>query len=143
MTITFDDPLKMAEVLTAERIRLCRITRTGTYSVSDLARKISRDVKAVRRDVEKLEHFEFRIGQEFWTASGPWICTDIGTRTIVAVSVYEDDGDSIVGREEIVFDCDDWPGCCPSVEAFGAEFGEQPKRRLGTAFHRFARDANT
>lgn len=57
MSITFDDPLKMAEVLTAERIRLCRITRTGSYSVSDLAKKLSRDVKAVRRDVEKLEQF--------------------------------------------------------------------------------------
>ena len=29
---------------------------------------------------------DFRIGLEFYTGSGKWRCTDIGTRVIVAIS---------------------------------------------------------
>ena len=28
---------------------------------------------------------DFTIGETFWTAAGPHRCTDVGTRTIVAV----------------------------------------------------------
>lgn len=31
---------------------------------------------------------EFRIGGVFYTGSGSWICTDIGTRVIVAVQAH-------------------------------------------------------
>ncbi|MXQ10584.1 hypothetical protein [Microvirga makkahensis] len=34
-----------------------------------------------------MKHFEFRIGGEFTTPAGRWRCTDIGTRTIVAIRV--------------------------------------------------------
>lgn len=34
-----------------------------------------------------LEHAEFFIGREFWTESGRWRCTDVGTRTICAISL--------------------------------------------------------
>ena len=34
-----------------------------------------------------LEHSDFFIGREFWTESGRWRCTDIGTRTICAISL--------------------------------------------------------
>ena len=27
---------------------------------------------------------DFKIGEKFWTVSGRWICTDIGTRTVTA-----------------------------------------------------------
>jgi hypothetical protein len=29
---------------------------------------------------------EFRIGDVFYSAAGAWVCTDIGTRVIVAIS---------------------------------------------------------
>ena len=32
-----------------------------------------------------MKHGQFRIGLVFYTGSGAWICTDIGTRVIVAV----------------------------------------------------------
>lgn len=55
MTITFDNPLQMLEVLTAERIRLCEAARRKAFSISALAVELKRDPKSVRRDVLKLE----------------------------------------------------------------------------------------
>jgi hypothetical protein len=34
-----------------------------------------------------MKHSEFQIGCEFMTLGGRWRCTDIGTRTIVAVRI--------------------------------------------------------
>ncbi len=34
-----------------------------------------------------LEHADFYIGREFWTETGRWRCTDVGTRTICAISL--------------------------------------------------------
>jgi hypothetical protein len=34
-----------------------------------------------------LEHSDFYIGREFWTETGRWRCTDVGTRTICAISL--------------------------------------------------------
>ena len=34
---------------------------------------------------------DFQIGLEFYTASGKWRCTDIGTRVIVAIKLDQDD----------------------------------------------------
>lgn len=36
-----------------------------------------------------MEHSEFQIGTEFYTESGLWRCTDVGSRTIVAVQVHD------------------------------------------------------
>jgi predicted transcriptional regulator len=55
MTITFDNPLEMLEVLTAERIRLCETARRQPFSITALAAELKRDPKSVRRDVLKLE----------------------------------------------------------------------------------------
>ena len=55
--ITFESPLDMLQVLTAERMRLCQVARTKAFSVSGLARALKRDPKSVRRDVQKLESF--------------------------------------------------------------------------------------
>ena len=55
ITITFDNPLAMLEVLTAERIRLVQKVRTKSSSISALAAALGRDPKSVRRDVLKLE----------------------------------------------------------------------------------------
>lgn len=53
--ITFESPLDMLEVLTAERIRLCEVARTRAFSISGLAAALKRDPKSVRRDILKLE----------------------------------------------------------------------------------------
>lgn len=34
-----------------------------------------------------MEHSDFRLGCEFRTETGRWRCTDIGTRTIVAIRI--------------------------------------------------------
>lgn len=34
-----------------------------------------------------MKHSDFYIGREFFTGSGKWRCTDIGTRVIVAISL--------------------------------------------------------
>ena len=53
--ITFESPLAMLQVLTAERIRLCEVARRQPFSISALAGELKRDPKSVRRDVLKLE----------------------------------------------------------------------------------------
>jgi predicted transcriptional regulator len=55
ITITFEDPLEMLEVLTAERVRLLRKAKAGAAPVADLASALRRDVRAVSRDVDRLE----------------------------------------------------------------------------------------
>jgi hypothetical protein len=34
-----------------------------------------------------MQHDEFRIGETFWCGGQRWRCTDIGTRTIVAICI--------------------------------------------------------
>jgi hypothetical protein len=34
-----------------------------------------------------MEHREFRIGLEFWCGGQRWRCTDVGSRTIAAISL--------------------------------------------------------
>jgi hypothetical protein len=34
-----------------------------------------------------MQHADFQIGTEFFTATGKWWCTDVGTRVIVAISL--------------------------------------------------------
>jgi predicted transcriptional regulator len=55
ITITFDNPLAMVEVLTAQRLRLVQQVRTKSSSITALAASLGRDPKSVRRDVLKLE----------------------------------------------------------------------------------------
>jgi predicted transcriptional regulator len=55
ITISFEDPLEMLEVLTAERVRLLRRAKKGAAPVVDLASALKRDVRAVSRDVDRLE----------------------------------------------------------------------------------------
>jgi predicted transcriptional regulator len=55
ITITFDNPLAMVEVLTAERVRLVQKVMTKSASITALAASLGRDPKSVRRDVQKLE----------------------------------------------------------------------------------------
>ena len=55
ITIVFDNPLALVEVLTAERIRLVQRVRAKSSSISALAAALGCDPKSVRRDVLKLE----------------------------------------------------------------------------------------
>jgi predicted transcriptional regulator len=57
LTVTFEDPLAMAEVLTAERLRLLKQLQTNPLTMSALAATLNRDTRSVRRDVAKLEYF--------------------------------------------------------------------------------------
>ena len=57
----------------------------------------------------------FQIGLEFYTASGKWRCTDIGTRVIVAITLDQTDESWYNGPPyavaETVFDEYDFGGC--------------------------------
>ena len=55
--ITFESPMQMFEVLTAQRVRVLELARTKPYSVTGLAKELKRDPKSVRRDVKKLEEY--------------------------------------------------------------------------------------
>jgi len=46
-----------------------------------------RTARTFRAAVIEMKHSEFYIGQEFFTGSGKWRCTDVGTRVIVAISL--------------------------------------------------------
>jgi len=81
-----------------------------------------------------MQHHEFRIGGTFWCSGRQWRCTDIGTRTIIAMRIDSVDVGSnrpelrrTLSRAEaeaegwfkgppyavaeVVFDEDDLPGC--------------------------------
>lgn len=47
-----------------------------------------------------MRHEDFSIGETFWTSAGPHRCTDVGTRTIVAVHT----GPQIIVQQESVGD---------------------------------------
>lgn len=55
ITISFEDPMELLNVLTAERVRLLRRAKAGSLPISDLASGLKRDVRAVSRDVVLLE----------------------------------------------------------------------------------------
>lgn len=63
-----------------------------------------------------MKHSEFEIGIVFYTAVGKWRCTDIGSRTIIAVGLNRQgdvswyDGPPYAVAET-VFDEDDLRGC--------------------------------
>ncbi|MFI5117309.1 MAG: hypothetical protein ACHP8B_11505 [Terriglobales bacterium] len=57
ITVTFEDVRDMLRVLSAERVRLLRVTREKAVPVSDLASGLKRDTRAVSRDVDLLESF--------------------------------------------------------------------------------------
>jgi predicted transcriptional regulator len=55
ITISFEDPMELLKVLSAERVRLLRSVKAGSQQVSALATGLKRDVRAVSRDVSLLE----------------------------------------------------------------------------------------
>ena len=78
--------------------------------------------------VAAMQHDEFRIGERFWTAAGEFQCTDVGTRTIIAVAIDAQvlgDPSGVNGppyaTAELVFDEYDLEACYPTVAARDAE----------------------
>lgn len=63
-----------------------------------------------------MKHSEFRTGQVFWIGHKKFLCTDIGTRTVIAIrpNIFDDEmwtpGPPYAG-EEIVLDEYDLPAC--------------------------------
>ncbi len=55
ITISFEDPMELLNILTSERVRLLRRAKEGSLPISDLADGLKRDVRAVSRDVVILE----------------------------------------------------------------------------------------
>jgi hypothetical protein len=70
---------------------------------------------------------DFYVGCEFYTATGKWRCTDVGTRVIVAIKLDKEDDSWYAGPPyavaEDVFDEYDFEGC-DRVDRF-KEFREQ------------------
>jgi hypothetical protein len=73
---------------------------------------------------------DIRIGQEFYTATGRWRCTDIGTRVVVAIKLDQDDPRNYNGPPysivEYVFDEDDLPGCSLDPTEFADDAAGTP-----------------
>jgi hypothetical protein len=69
---------------------------------------------------EIVEHAECHIGLEFYTANRRWRCTDMGTRTIIAIALDAADESWYHGPpyavSEVVFDEDDFAGMSVSAE---------------------------
>ena len=63
----------------------------------------------------RMKHSDFSIGLEFYTKTGKWRCTDIGTRVIVAIKLENLEHDWFSGPpyavKETVFDEYDMGGC--------------------------------
>jgi predicted transcriptional regulator len=57
LTISFESPEDILQILSPERIRLLEFAKKGTNPVSMLARGLRRDTRAVSRDIELLEQF--------------------------------------------------------------------------------------
>jgi predicted transcriptional regulator len=55
ISITFEDPLELLNVLTAERVRLLRWAKSGSQPITEMAIGLKRDLRAVSRDVMRLE----------------------------------------------------------------------------------------
>lgn len=67
-----------------------------------------------------MTHGDFSIGLEFYTHTGKWRCTDVGTRVIVAIKLDAPEESWYAGPPygvaEIVFDEDDMEACALSVD---------------------------
>ncbi|MEE9345780.1 MAG: UPF0158 family protein [Methylococcales bacterium] len=86
-----------------------------------------------------MEKSEFHIGQEFYTESGKWRCTDIGTRIIVAIHLNQEDSRNYNGPPysiaEHVFDEYDIEGCSLDVAEFEDNTNEILKNKKLNEIH--------
>ncbi len=70
---------------------------------------------------------DFKIGKNFFTASGKWRCTDVGTRVIIAIKLDQEDERNYNGPPysiaESIFDEYDFEGCFQTEEESIKELG--------------------
>jgi len=86
-----------------------------------------------------MKRSQFRIGSVFYTASGAWIVTDVGTRVVVAVEKETFDawsGGPPYGFVERVFDLSEG-GYYASIEEYVENFGPPPPVRPVQALAHF------
>ena len=71
---------------------------------------------------------EFYIGREFFTETGRWQCTDVGTRIIAAIKKDVEDITLYLNPpyalQEIIFDEYDQDGCVETYEQAAHSWGE-------------------
>jgi predicted transcriptional regulator len=58
ITLSFEKASDLVRVLSVERIRLLKAARQQPAGISELARRLKRDPRAVSRDVDLLEQFK-------------------------------------------------------------------------------------
>jgi hypothetical protein len=68
---------------------------------------------------------DFKIGEQFYTGSGRWICTDKGTKNILAIKTEDHSGKALLSNQDwewikgkhedmlhvSIFHINDWDGC--------------------------------
>ena len=68
---------------------------------------------------------DFTIGTEFFTSAGRWRCTDVGSRTVIAIALDRTDESWYRGPpfavSEVVFDEYDVEGCSLDATEFEIE----------------------
>jgi hypothetical protein len=77
---------------------------------------------------------EFKVGTVFYTATSRWICTDVGTRFVIATQFYPSDTDlDLEMSVHHAFDAFELEGCCASEEEAVRHYGEDLRTflRLG------------
>jgi hypothetical protein len=77
-----------------------------------------------------MKHSEFVIGLEFWMSGARWRCTDVGTRTVIAIKLDQGDDTSWYNGppyavEECAIDEYDLPAC--SLEQDEQPTGSVPR----------------
>jgi len=81
---------------------------------------------------KNMEKGEVKLGTEFYTATGKWRCTDIGTRVIVAIPLNQEDSRNYnappYSIPENVFDDYDLEGC--SLDPIEFEDGKEKVVRM-------------
>lgn len=77
-----------------------------------------------------MRYDEFTIGLEFFTATGRWRCTDIGTRVVVAIKLDQTDARNYAGPPfsiaEHVFDEYDLEACSLDPDEVEAPASSRP-----------------
>ena len=72
---------------------------------------------------------DFKIGQEFFSTTGRWICTDVGTRVICAIKKDMEDESWYSGppypAAETVFDENDQEGCVATYDQAVSQWGDE------------------
>jgi hypothetical protein len=82
-------------------------------------------------EISIMKHSDFKIGENFWTCTGEWRCTDVGTRTILAIKLEHPEDPSWYNGPtyavcEIPFDEDHHPVCYRTKEEHDADFPDSP-----------------